>query len=241
MQVKDRECWVPRRDQAYLGVMVDDLITKGVTEPYRMFTSRAEYRLSLREDNADERLTEIGRKLGLVDEERWAFFNQKKENIEKELQRLRSTWVYPSMVSVEECERVLAGKIEREYSLFNLLSRPNVSHETLLSMKNSDNELISKDVHLTKSETEQVEITAKYSGYINRQKDEVAKLLEHELTRIPEDFDYDKVKGLSFEVRQKLKAVKPETIGQAGRISGVTPAAISLLLIFIKSRRYLSN
>lgn len=241
LQVKDRECWVPRRDQAYLGVMVDDLITKGVTEPYRMFTSRAEYRLSLREDNADERLTEIGRKLGLVDEERWAFFNQKKENIEKELQRLRSTWVYPSMVSVEECERVLAGKIEREYSLFNLLSRPNVSHETLLSMKNSDNELISKDVHLTKSETEQVEITAKYSGYINRQKDEVAKLLEHELTRIPEDFDYDKVKGLSFEVRQKLKAVKPETIGQAGRISGVTPAAISLLLIFIKSRRYLSN
>lgn len=239
LQVKDRECWVPRRDQAYLGVMVDDLITKGVTEPYRMFTSRAEYRLSLREDNADERLTEIGRKLGLVDEERWAFFNQKKENIEKELQRLRSTWVYPSMVSVEECERVLAGKIEREYSLFNLLSRPNVSHETLLSMKNSDNELISKDVHLTKSETEQVEITAKYSGYINRQKDEVAKLLEHELTRIPEDFDYDKVKGLSFEVRQKLKAVKPETIGQAGRISGVTPAAISLLLIFIKSRRYL--
>lgn len=241
LQVKDRECWVPRRDQAYLGVMVDDLITKGVTEPYRMFTSRAEYRLSLREDNADERLTEIGRKLGLVDEERWAFFNQKKENIEKELQRLRSTWVYPSMVSVEECERVLAGKIEREYSLFNLLSRPNVSHETLLSMKNSDNELISKDVHLTKSETEQVEITAKYSGYINRQKDEVAKLLEHELTRIPEDFDYDKVKGLSFEVRQKLKAVKPVTIGQAGRISGVTPAAISLLLIFIKSRRYLSN
>ena len=241
LQVKDRECWVPRRDQAYLGVMVDDLITKGVTEPYRMFTSRAEYRLSLREDNADERLTEIGRKLGLVDEERWAFFNQKKENIEKELQRLRSTWVYPSMVSVEECERVLAGKIEREYSLFNLLSRPNVSHETLLSMKNSDNELITKDVHLTKSETEQVEITAKYSGYINRQKDEVAKLLEHELTRIPEDFDYDKVKGLSFEVRQKLKAVKPETIGQAGRISGVTPAAISLLLIFIKSRRYLSN
>ena len=241
LQVKDRECWVPRRDQAYLGVMVDDLITKGVTEPYRMFTSRAEYRLSLREDNADERLTEIGHKLGLVDEERWVFFNQKKENIEKELQRLRSTWVYPSMVSVEECERVLGGKVEREYSLFNLLSRPNVSHETLLSMKNSDNELISKDVHLTKSETEQVEITAKYSGYINRQKDEVAKLLEHELTRIPEDFDYDKVKGLSFEVRQKLKAVKPETIGQAGRISGVTPAAISLLLIFIKSRRYLSN
>ena len=241
LQVKDLESWVPRRDQAYLGVMVDDLITKGVTEPYRMFTSRAEYRLSLREDNADERLTEIGRKLGLVDEARWVFFNQKKENIEKELQRLRSTWVYPSMVSVEECERVLGGKIEREYSLFNLLSRPNVSHETLLSMKNSDNELISKDVHLTKSETEQVEITAKYSGYINRQKDEVAKLLEHELTRIPEDFDYDKVKGLSFEVRQKLKTVKPETIGQAGRISGVTPAAISLLLIFIKSRRYLSN
>ena len=239
LQVKDMEPWVPRRDQAYLGVMVDDLITKGVTEPYRMFTSRAEYRLSLREDNADERLTQIGRNLGLVDDVRWEFFNRKKEAIEKELQRLRSTWVYPSLISEEESVRVLGTKLEREYSLFNLLSRPNVSHETLKTLRKNDGELISGDINLSQSEVEQIEITAKYSGYINRQKEEVSKLLEHETTRIPSNFDYDKVKGLSFEVRQKLKAHRPETIGQAGRISGVTPAAISLLLIFIKSRKWM--
>lgn len=239
LQVKDMEPWVPRRDQAYLGVMVDDLITKGVTEPYRMFTSRAEYRLSLREDNADERLTQIGRNLGLVDDVRWDFFNRKKEAIEKELQRLRSTWVYPSLISEEESVRVLGTKLEREYSLFNLLSRPNVSHETLKTLRKNDGELISSDINLSQSEVEQIEITAKYSGYINRQKEEVSKLLEHETTKIPSNFDYDKVKGLSFEVRQKLKAHRPETIGQAGRISGVTPAAISLLLIFIKSRKWM--
>lgn len=241
LQVKGQEPWVPRRDQAYLGVMVDDLITKGVTEPYRMFTSRAEYRLSLREDNADERLTEIGRKLGLVDDVRWEFFNKKREAIEKELQRLKSTWVYPRLISEDESVRILGNKIEREYSLFNLLSRPNVSHETLINLKKQDGSLISDGIALTDSEVEQIEISAKYSGYINRQKEEVAKLLEHETTKIPVDFDYDKVKGLSFEVRQKLKLHRPETIGQAGRISGVTPAAISLLLIFIKSRKYISE
>lgn len=241
LQVKGQEPWVPRRDQAYLGVMVDDLITKGVTEPYRMFTSRAEYRLSLREDNADERLTEIGRKLGLVDDVRWEFFNKKREAIEKELQRLKSTWVYPGLISEDESVRILGNKIEREYSLFNLLSRPNVSHETLFNLKKQDGSLISDGIALTDSEVEQIEISAKYSGYINRQKEEVAKLLEHETTKIPVDFDYDKVKGLSFEVRQKLKLHRPETIGQAGRISGVTPAAISLLLIFIKSRKYISE
>lgn len=241
LQVKGQEPWVPRRDQAYLGVMVDDLITKGVTEPYRMFTSRAEYRLSLREDNADERLTEIGRKLGLVDAVRWEFFNKKREAIEKELQRLKSTWVYPGLISEDESVRILGNKIEREYSLFNLLSRPNVSHETLINLKKQDGSLISDGIALTDSEVEQIEISAKYSGYINRQKEEVAKLLEHETTKIPVDFDYDKVKGLSFEVRQKLKLHRPETIGQAGRISGVTPAAISLLLIFIKSRKYISE
>lgn len=240
LQVQDKEAWVPRRDQAYLGVMVDDLITKGVTEPYRMFTSRAEYRLSLREDNADGRLTEIGRKLGLVDDERWEFFNKKRDSIQRELQRLKSTWIHPGIISKDESERVLGGKIEREYSLFNLLSRPNVSHETLLTLKKNDGALVSNNVNLSRSEVEQIEITAKYSGYINRQKDEVAKLLEHETTKIPDDFDYDKVKGLSFEVRQKLKVHKPETLGQASRISGVTPAAISLLLIFLKSRRYLN-
>lgn len=237
-QVLEKESWTPRRDEAYLGVMVDDLITKGVTEPYRMFTSRAEYRLSLREDNADERLTEIGRKLGLVDDIRWDFFNRKRDRIAKEIERMKSTWVHPGIVSNEEVVRVLGTSIEREYSLFNLLSRPNVSHETLMSLKKEDGTLFSPGVDLTRGEREQVEIGAKYSGYINRQKEEVAKLLEHETTPIPQDFDYDKVRGLSFEVRQKLKAHRPETLGQAGRISGVTPAAVSLLLIFIKSRRY---
>ena len=237
-QVLEKESWTPRRDEAYLGVMVDDLITKGVTEPYRMFTSRAEYRLSLREDNADERLTEIGRKLGLVDDIRWDFFNRKRDRIAKEIERMKSTWVHPGIVSNEEAVRVLGTSIEREYSLFNLLSRPNVSHETLMSLKKEDGTLFSPRVDLTRGEREQVEIGAKYSGYINRQKEEVAKLLEHETTPIPQDFDYDKVRGLSFEVRQKLKAHRPETLGQAGRISGVTPAAVSLLLIFIKSRRY---
>lgn len=237
LKVQGKEPWVPRRDQAYIGVMVDDLITKGVTEPYRMFTSRAEYRLSLREDNADDRLTEIGRKLGLVDDIRWDFFNRKRDAIAKEIERLKRTWVYPGLISGEESRRVLGGDIEREYSLFNLLSRPNVSHETLKTLTKNDGSLVGQAPQLSNSEIEQIEITAKYSGYINRQKDEVQKILEHEMTRIPADFDYDKVKGLSFEVRQKLKAQNPETIGQAGRISGVTPAAISLLLIFIKSRR----
>lgn len=238
LKVIGKEPWTPRRDQAYLGVMVDDLITKGVTEPYRMFTSRAEYRLSLREDNADERLTEIGRNLGLVDDERWDFFNRKRDAISRELNRLKTTWIYPGLISDQESQRVLGSNIEREYSLFNLLSRPNVSHETLMTLKNKDEKLVSENINLTPSEVEQLEITAKYSGYINRQKEEVAKLMEHETTRIPSDFDYNKVKGLSFEVRQKLKAHRPETLGQAGRISGVTPAAISLLLIFIKSRKY---
>lgn len=238
LKVIGKEPWTPRRDQAYLGVMVDDLITKGVTEPYRMFTSRAEYRLSLREDNADERLTEIGRNLGLVDDERWDFFNRKRDAISRELNRLKTTWIYPGLISDQESQRVLGSNIEREYSLFNLLSRPNVSHETLMTLKNKDEKLVSENINLTPSEVEQLEITAKYSGYINRQKEEVAKLMEHETTRIPSDFDYDKVKGLSFEVRQKLKAHRPETLGQAGRISGVTPASISLLLIFIKSRKY---
>ena len=177
----------------------------------------------------------------MVDDVRWEFFNKKREAIEKELQRLKSTWVYPGLISEDESVRILGNKIEREYSLFNLLSRPNVSHETLINLKKQDGSLISDGIALTDSEVEQIEISAKYSGYINRQKEEVAKLLEHETTKIPVDFDYDKVKGLSFEVRQKLKLHRPETIGQAGRISGVTPAAISLLLIFIKSRKYISE
>ena len=237
LRVKSQESWVPRRDEAYLGVMVDDLITKGVTEPYRMFTSRAEYRLSLREDNADERLTEIGRKLGLVDDERWNFYSKKRELINTSINLLKKTWVTPTSISKEESLRVLGTPIEREYSMFNLLSRPNVSHETLTTLKNINGDFVLKNDNLPQSVTEQLEIIAKYSGYIERQKDEVNRLLQNELTRIPENFDYDKVKGLSFEVRSKLKLHRPETIGQASRISGVTPAAISLLLIFVKSNR----
>ena len=217
--------------------MVDDLITKGVTEPYRMFTSRAEYRLSLREDNADERLTEIGRKLGLVDDERWNFYSKKRELINTSINLLKKTWVTPTSISKEESLRVLGTPIEREYSMFNLLSRPNVSHETLTTLKNINGDFVLKNDNLPQSVTEQLEIIAKYSGYIERQKDEVNRLLQNELTKIPENFDYDKVKGLSFEVRSKLKLHRPETIGQASRISGVTPAAISLLLIFVKSNR----
>ena len=237
LRVKGKDSWIPRRDQAYLGVMVDDLITKGVTEPYRMFTSRAEYRLSLREDNADERLTEIGRKLGLVDDVRWSFYNQKRELINSSINQLKKTWVTPTTISREESLRVLGTTIEREYSLFNLLSRPNVSHETLMTLHDLNGKLVVNKSELPKYVIEQLEIIAKYSGYIDRQKDEVNRLLQNELTKIPDDFDYDKVKGLSFEVRSKLKLHKPETIGQASRISGVTPAAISLLLIFVKSNR----
>lgn len=237
LRVKSQESWVPRRDEAYLGVMVDDLITKGVTEPYRMFTSRAEYRLSLREDNADERLTEIGRKLGLVDDERWNFYSKKRGLINTSINLLKKTWVTPTSISKEESLRVLGTPIEREYSMFNLLSRPNVSHETLTTLKNINGDFVFKNDNLPQSVTEQLEIIAKYSGYIERQKDEVNRLLQNELTKIPENFDYDKVKGLSFEVRSKLKLHRPETIGQASRISGVTPAAISLLLIFVKSNR----
>ncbi len=237
LRVKGKDSWIPRRDQAYLGVMVDDLITKGVTEPYRMFTSRAEYRLSLREDNADERLTEIGRKLGLVDDARWSFYNQKRELINSSINQLKKTWVTPTTISREESLRVLGTTIEREYSLFNLLSRPNVSHETLMTLHDLNGKLVVNKSELPKYVIEQLEIIAKYSGYIDRQKDEVNRLLQNELTKIPDDFDYDKVKGLSFEVRSKLKLHKPETIGQASRISGVTPAAISLLLIFVKSNR----
>ena len=241
LQAQGKEGWAPRRNEAYLGVMMDDLITKGVTEPYRMFTSRAEYRLSLREDNADTRLTEIGRRLGVVSDERWDYFNRKRDAIAKELERLKDTWVHPSKVQAEESQRVLGSSMEREYSLFNLLSRPSVDYQTLMTLHKVDGSTYSPDVALSEKEVEQVEIAVKYSGYINRQKVEVERLAEHENTKIPEDFDYDQLKGLSFEVRQKLKAQRPETLGQAGRISGVTPAAVSLLMIYLRSRKFIEK
>ncbi len=223
--------WSPRRDQAYLGVLVDDLITRGVSEPYRMFTSRAEYRLSLREDNADLRLTEAGRELGLVDDVRWDAFNRKRDAVATEVERLKSVWVNPRLVSQAEAERVLGKSMEREYRLFDLLRRPEVSYSSLMTLPGAGDALTVADV------IEQVEIQAKYQGYIERQKDEVEKSLAHESMPVPEDLDYADVHGLSFEVRQRLTQARPQTLGQAGRVQGVTPAAISLLLVHLKRRK----
>ena len=230
--------WTPRRDEAYLGVLVDDLITKGVTEPYRMFTSRAEFRLQLREDNADMRLTEEGRKMGLVNDERWEAFSRKRDAVSRETERLKSTWVNPRIVTAEEAERVLGKAMEREYNLFDLLRRPGVDYDKLMSM--NEGKYASADVQpealgeLSAPVLEQVEIAAKYSGYIDRQKDEVERASHFEKLRLPLDFDYMQVAALSFEVRQTLQKHRPETLGQASRISGVTPAAISLLMVHLK-------
>jgi len=239
LQALQRDAWTPRRDEAYLGVLVDDLVTRGVTEPYRMFTSRAEYRLSLREDNADLRLTEIGRKLGLVDDARWDAFSRKRDAVAAEVERLKSTWVNPRSFPAEAAEPLLGKAIEREYSLSDLLKRPNVSYAALMDARNTDGTLLAgPGVQDDPVLAEQVEIQVKYAGYIARQQDEVQKHLAHEQQRIPADIDYDAVSSLSFEVRQKLKDHRPETIGQAARISGVTPAAISLLLIHLKRLHY---
>ena len=234
--------WTPRRDEAYLGVLVDDLITKGVTEPYRMFTSRAEFRLQLREDNADMRLTETGRQLGLVDDARWESFSRKRDAVSRETERLKSTWVNPRIVSAEEAERVVGKAMEREYNLFDLLRRPGVDYATLMSM--NEGKYASSDVSsetlgaVSEAVIEQVEIVAKYSGYIDRQKDEVQRAAHFETMRLPAELDYMQVPALSFEVRQTLQKHRPETLGQASRISGVTPAAISLLMVHLKKRGF---
>ncbi|MBY0340867.1 MAG: tRNA uridine-5-carboxymethylaminomethyl(34) synthesis enzyme MnmG [Rhodocyclaceae bacterium] len=226
----EEEAWSPRRDQAYLGVLVDDLITRGVSEPYRMFTSRAEYRLSLREDNADLRLTEIGRELGLVDDLRWDAFNRKRDAVAAEAERLKKTWVRPETLVRHEAERVLGKPIEHEYSLFDLLRRPEVSYANLMTLPGAGVGVSAPEV------VEQVEIQAKYHGYVERQKEEVEQSKASEALRLPADIDYAEVHGLSIEVRQKLSQQKPETIGQASRIQGITPAAISLLLVHLKRR-----
>jgi tRNA uridine 5-carboxymethylaminomethyl modification enzyme len=229
LYVQEKESWCPARDEAYLGVLVDDLITTGVTEPYRMFTSRAEYRLQLREDNADMRLTEIGRKLGLVDDARWEVFSRKQEAVAREQARLKKTYVQPANVSRGTQEAVLGKVLEHEYSLFELLRRPEVTYDGLLDLMPTT-DVLSDDVK------EQVEIAAKYQGYIDRQKDEIAKQKGSEHIKLGGSIDYDKVHGLSIEARQKLAEHKPETIGQAGRISGITPATISILLVYIKRK-----
>ena len=237
---RGEEAWLPRRDEAYLGVLVDDLITKGVTEPYRMFTSRAEYRLQLREDNADMRLTETGRRLGLVDDARWDAFNRKRDAVSRETERLKSVWVNPQILPADESERVLGKAIEHEHNLFDLLRRPGVSHAALMSLDGG--RYAASDVSretlgdALDDVIEQVEIAAKYAGYIDRQRAELEPAAYLKALRLPADLDYMQVGALSIEVRQKLQKHRPETLGQAGRISGVTPAAVSLLLIHLKKK-----
>ena len=246
LQVQGREAWSPRRDEAYLGVLVDDLITKGVTEPYRMFTSRAEFRLQLREDNADLRLTEAGRRLGVVDDVRWSAFCRKRDALERELQRLKSTWIRPGVVPAAESERLLGRALEHEHSLADLLRRPGVRFDDVQELATiaCPDKAVSRETlraelgdPLASAVIEQVETTLRYAGYIDKQHVEVDRAASFERLRLPSDIDYGQVKALSFEVRQKLSLHRPQTLGQASRISGVTPAAVSLLLIYLKKRR----
>ncbi len=226
---RDEEAWSPRRDEAYLGVLVDDLITRGTLEPYRMFTSRAEYRLLLREDNADLRLTETGRRLGLVDDARWEAFSRKREAIEREQQRLGAVWLRPGDVPVEQAER-FGGPLSKEVNALQLLARPGVAYRDLARLPRLSPGVEDPQV------IEQLEVQAKYAGYIERQQDEIDKHRASEAVALPDDLDYGQVRGLSSEVREKFQRHRPETLGQAGRIPGVTPAAISLLLIHLKKR-----
>ena len=269
LQAQGREAWTPRRDQAYLGVLVDDLITKGVTEPYRMFTSRAEFRLQLREDNADMRLTEVGRELGLVDDVRWAAFNRKRDAVSRETARLKATWVRPATLPALDAERLLGKALEREYNLGDLLRRPGVSYDqinevgAIAAARHADLRAEAGKTASTEGgagvprETpnratlraelgdaladaviEQVEISIKYAGYIDKQNDEVERASYYENLKLPADLDYLQVSALSFEARQTLSKHRPETLGQASRISGITPAAVSLLLIHLKKGRF---
>ncbi|WP_428851961.1 tRNA uridine-5-carboxymethylaminomethyl(34) synthesis enzyme MnmG [Imbroritus primus] len=236
-RARSLEPWSPRRDQAYLGVLVDDLMTRGVTEPYRMFTSRAEFRLSLREDNADMRLTEIGRALGVVDDVRWDAFNRKRDAVSRETERLKSTWINPASFPAEIAIPLLGKAIEHEYTLADLLRRPNVHYADLMAVQAgrfASPTPLADDAAGLGQIVEQVEIGVKYQGYIDRQAAEVERLEANENLRLPEAFDYEAVRGLSFEVRQRLMQHRPETLGQASRLSGVTPAAISLLLVHLK-------
>ena len=229
---RDDSLWCPRRDEAYIGVMIDDLTARGVTEPYRMFTSRAEYRLQLREDNADLRLTETGRHLGLVDDSRWAAFSGKRELLESERTRLQKTWVRPEAVPVEKATAGLGQELSREQTLADLLRRPDVRYQELISLRGPGEDGVTDAAVI-----EQLEIEARYAGYIDRQRDEIARQRKHEDTLIPEEIDYQAVRGLSNEVRQILIEHRPMTLGQATRISGVTPAAISLLLVHLKRQQ----
>lgn len=230
LKVRGEQNWCPSRDEAYIGVMIDDLITQGTMEPYRMFTSRAEYRLLLREDNADLRLTGKGRQLGLVDDTRWSFFEKKRESISKEQQRLASLWVKKDDHPIEQLEALGGEKFQRDAKAADVLARPQVTYESLMQLQGIGPGLADR------AESEQVEIQAKYAGYIERQKNEIARQKKNESVKLPDSFDFDNVKGLSNEVREKLINTRPQTIGQASRIPGITPAAVSLLLIHLKKR-----
>jgi tRNA uridine 5-carboxymethylaminomethyl modification enzyme len=227
LQARGLDQWFPRRDEAYIGVMIDDLITSGTREPYRMFTSRAEYRLLLREDNADMRLTEKGRELGLVNDHRWAVFNEKRESVEKETQRLESFMFSPEKIDKVKAEKILGEPLNKAASALDLLRRPNIDYADVL-------ELLNEDIMVAPEVAEQVTIKTKYAGYINRQKNEIERLLRNETTSLPDDINYKNVRGLSNEVREKLEQARPNSLGQAARISGVTPAAVSLLLVHLK-------
>ncbi|MBL8338483.1 MAG: tRNA uridine-5-carboxymethylaminomethyl(34) synthesis enzyme MnmG, partial [Rhodoferax sp.] len=250
LQCRGEDPWVPGREQAYLGVLVDDLITKGVTEPYRMFTSRAEFRLQLREDNADMRLTETGRRLGLVDDARWDAFSRKRDAVSRETERLRAVWVNPRNLPAEEAVRVLGKEIDHEYCLADLLRRPGVDYAGLMSLNGGQFAAPELAIDVSRETTpddaqalfiasvvEQVETTAKYAGYIERQRDEIDRLAHFETLRLPADLDYQEVTALSFEARQILARHRPETLGMASRISGITPATLSLLLVHLKKKR----
>ena len=247
LQAQGREAWLPARDQAYLGVLVDDLITKGVTEPYRMFTSRAEYRLQLREDNADLRLTEVGRGLGLVDDVRWDAFCRKRDAVSRETERLRTSWVRPATLPAADAERLVGKALEHEYSLAELLRRPGVGFDAVAeaAVIAGIESAVSRETlraefgaPLADAVVEQLEVATKYAGYIDKQREDVERATHFEQLKLPADLDYREVSALSHEVRQKLQAQRPETLGQASRISGVTPAAISLLLIHLKKGRF---
>jgi tRNA uridine 5-carboxymethylaminomethyl modification enzyme len=247
LQVRDAEPWLPRRDQAYLGVLVDDLITKGVTEPYRMFTSRAEFRLQLREDNADMRLTDAGRAMGLVDDVRWAAFNRKRDAVAREMEFMRSTWVHPSALPPADATRLLGAPIEHEYSLAELLKRPDVNFDDIAEIAAiaRPDAAVSRETLraelgplLADSVIEQTQISIKYAGYIDKQNRDVERAASYESLRLPDEIDYAQVTALSFEARQRLSQHRPETLGHASRLSGITPAAVSLLLVHLKKGRF---
>lgn len=236
LRAQGKEAWCPRRDEAYIGVLVDDLITMGTTEPYRMFTSRAEYRLLLREDNADLRLTEKGRELGLIDDERWAAFCEKREAIAVENQRLKESWIQSGSPEAALLQEKLSAPLSREACLYDLLKRPEIEYADICALKGDiETGPVSEQV------ADQIEIEAKYSGYIARQQEDIDRLRAHENTEIPEVFDYSTVEGLSNELKQKLAAAKPQTLARASRIPGVTPAAVSLLMVYLKKRGLLRS